>query len=178
MRDLPDGRRLLAADPLPIDVAVPDQDPAAFAVWDDILTPAGCRVAASAFGLTAIGGPGAPAPAGDVVPAHLFEVLPAEPLGPVLRPDAGLVPPTIRIKITAAELDAALERHAAASALGARAERTISIRARIRAVWAEYHEWIAAAAIIALVLLSLAGMRAASPTHVAHLLPPPYLPAL
>lgn len=175
MADSPDGRRLLAADPLPIDVAVPDQDPAAFAGWDDILTPAGRRVSASAFGLTALG---APAPAGDVVPAHLFEVLPAEPLGPVLRPDAGLVPPTIRIKITAAELDAALDRLAAASALGARAERPSSIRARIRAAWAEYHEWIAAAAIIALVLLSLAGMRAASPTHVAHLLPPPYLPAL
>ena len=80
--------------------------------------------------------PDAPAPVGDRRPCHVFWAPMPEPLGPVLRPDAG------RLPFTPAQIDAAMRRHIAESTRAVR-------RARMRRIWDEYHEWIAAGVIIA-----------------------------
>lgn len=107
--------------------------------------------------------PDEPAPVGDRWPCHVFWALPPEPLGPVLRPDAGRVsglpwirqpdghwepfapdsPPVLSIRPL-------LDLYGVPVSAQAAMLRRPSWRARLRRLWDGYHEWIAVAVILLL----------------------------
>lgn len=94
--------------------------------------------------------PDEPAPVGDRWPCHVFWAPLPDPLGPVLRPDAGRVMGAAWIRMpdgqwrrfTPDEVAAAMHRDVVVSARAVR-------RARLRRFWDAYHEWIAVAVILA-----------------------------
>lgn len=87
--------------------------------------------------------PDEPAPVGDRRPCHVFWAPLPEPLGPVLRPDSACyVPPPLSIRPL-------LDHFGVPASVQASMLRRPTLRARMRRIWDEYHEWIAAGVIIA-----------------------------
>lgn len=104
--------------------------------------------------------PDEPAPVGDRWPCHVFWALPPEPLGPVLRPDAGCVSGLPWIRQPDGHWEPAeftirpmLGHFGVPASVQANMLRRPSWRVRLRRIWDDHHEWVAVAVIISAALL-------------------------